>query len=60
LCITFYKMKTILRREGGRVRGGKNYYDDNDADDSAGGGSDKEKNIISIVHILIYVYTMNF
>jgi len=53
-------MKTILRREGGRVRGGKNYYDDNDADDSAGGGSDKEKNIISIVHILIYVYTMNF
>jgi hypothetical protein len=54
-------MKTVLRREGGRVRGGKNYYDDyddNDDDTGDGGGSGKERNIISIVHILIYVYTM--
>jgi hypothetical protein len=53
-------MKTILRREGSRVRGGKNYYDDydDDNDNSAGGGRDKEKYIISIVHILFYVYTM--
>jgi hypothetical protein len=48
-------MKTVLRREGCRVRGGKNGDDD---DDDSGGGNDKEKSIISIVHILIYVYTM--
>ena len=47
----------MLRREGGRVRGGKD--DDDDDDESGGGGdNDKERNIISIVHILIYVCTM--
>ena len=47
----------MLRREGGRVRGGKD--DDDDDDESGGGGdNDKERNVISIVHILIYVCTM--
>jgi hypothetical protein len=50
-------MKTMLRREGGRVRGGKK-DDDNDDDESGGGDNDKERNIISIVHILIYVCTI--
>jgi hypothetical protein len=50
-----YKMKTMLRREGGRVRGGNYYYC---CCCCYSGGGDKERNIISIVHILIYVYTM--
>jgi len=46
----------MLRREGGRVRGGNCCccccYS------GGGGGGNKERNIISIVHTLIYVYTM--
>jgi len=46
----------MLRKEEGRVSGGNYYYCCCCCCYS--GGGDKERNIISIVHILIYVYTM--
>ena len=44
--------------ETGRERGGKNYDDDDGGGGGGGAGDgDKESNIISTVHILIYIHT---